>query len=131
MAVISIAIVVPIGFATKFYTGPFDEWFNNSVGGAIYIVFWCLVAALVWPRRPAVVPIVVAVLLITCGLEVMQLWKPPLLQSIRGHFIGRTILGTTFAASDFIYYFAGAILAWIWLRLIAARGDSSIAVEQQ
>lgn len=119
--IVSLLIVTPAGFAMKFYSGPGSAWFNNSVGGAMYVVFWCLLAAFIWPRRRAVAPIVATVFAVTCALEVMQLWNPPMLKAARSHFIGRTILGTTFVWSDFIYYCLGAAIAWLGLRLIAAR----------
>ena len=43
----------------------------------------------------------------TCILEVMQLWHPPFLEFLKSFFIGRTILGNTFAWSGFPYYFIG------------------------
>ena len=124
LAIVSLAIVTPAGFAMKFYSGPAADWFNNSAGGAMYVVFWCLLAAIVWPRRSAVTLIVITVLTVTCILETMQLWKAPPLQWVRSFFIGRTLIGTTFSPSDYIYYFAGALIGWFWLRLIAAPDEN-------
>jgi hypothetical protein len=55
---------------------------------------------------------------VTCALEFLQLWHPPLLESLRSNFIGRTILGSYFDWSDFTYYFAGSALGYLWLRLM-------------
>lgn len=111
---LSILIVTLIGFYTKFYTGPASLWVNNSLGGALYVTFWCLVLFLVLPAaRPWV--ICACVLTVTCALEFLQLWHPPFLTWLRSSFIGQTILGTTFVWSDFLYYFLGCGLGWLWL----------------
>lgn len=119
---ISLAIVVPLGFGTKFYEGPAADWVNNSLGGVFYEVFWCLLISLPLDvRRPGVVA--VSVLIVTCCLEFLQLWHPPLLELLRSTFIGRTILGTSFTWSDFPYYFLGCGISWLgirWLRLTFA-----------
>lgn len=114
---ISIAVIVPSGFASKFYDGPGDAWVNNSLGGVLYVVFFCLLLALLRPRRRAIPVIVISVFVITCALETAQLWKPGFLQDVRSTFVGRTLIGTTFAPSDFVYYIIGAAFGWLWLRL--------------
>ena len=115
---LSLAVIVPLGFYTKLgYRGPGEEWVRGSSGGAFYVVFWCLLAALLAPRvRP--VPICLAVLAATCGVEFLQLWHPPALQWARSTFVGRTILGDTFQWDDFPPYFLGSALAWLWLRAL-------------
>ncbi len=114
-ALISLAIVVPLGFGLKFYPGPGQAWVNNSLGGAAYVIFWCLVAFTVWPRRSAINPIVIGVLAITCALEALQLVDHAVLARIRSTFLGRTLIGTTFVWSDYIYYVLGAVLGRFWL----------------
>jgi hypothetical protein len=73
-------------------------------------MFWSLVIFLV---RPTLTPLKIGglVLVLTCGLEFLQLWHPKFLESIRRYFIGRTLLGTTFAWMDFIHYFIGCLLS--------------------
>ena len=112
--ILSIIILLPIGFYSKFYQGPAHVWVNDSLGGAFYEIFWCLVVFLFFTKT-APWKIAVAVFLITCALEFLQLWHPLFLELIRGNFIGRTILGTTFTWADFIYYIVGSLGAWIWL----------------
>ncbi len=114
----ALTVVTAAGFASKFYRGPGEAWLNDSVTGSLYVLFWCLAAAWVWPR---VSPwrITWIVLMTTCLLEVLQMWKPPWLQRARGTFLGAALLGTTFVASDFAYYALGATLGWWairWLR---------------
>ncbi len=106
------------GLAAKSYRGPGDEWLNDSLAGLFYVTFWCLAAALCFPEASPG-RIALAVLAMTCVLEVLQLWRPPWLQAVRGTFPGAALLGTTFVASDFVYYAIGAGLGWWtvrWLR---------------
>jgi hypothetical protein len=124
LTLVSIAVIVPVGFWLKSYDGPGRGWVNNSSAGVAYVIFWCLVLFLAWPRRAATGPIAAAVLLATGGLEVLQLWNPAPLAWARGTFIGRTLLGTTFAWSDFVYYVIGCGLALIWMRLLARWSES-------
>jgi hypothetical protein len=53
----------------------------------------------IWPGWSAA-RIAWVVLAATCCLEFLQLWHPPLLETLRSHFLGATILGTTFEWSD-------------------------------
>ena len=109
-------MIAPFGlYAKRGYSGPGAEWVHDSLGGVFYVIFWCLLVVLVWPRVTAA-RIAAAVLIVTCILEFMQLWHAPLLEQARSHFIGRTILGSYFDWSDFPYYFAGSAIAWVWLR---------------
>jgi hypothetical protein len=113
---LSLAVLVPLGFYLKLaYRGPFAPWVHDSFGGALYVIFWCLVVALVLPRT-APSRIAVGVLAATCAVEFSQRWHPPFLEWLRSFLIGRTILGSFFDWSDFPYYFLGAALGWLWLR---------------
>ena len=107
-------VIVPLGFYTKFYTGPAATWVNNSLGGVLYVIFWCLVIFLLAPgARPWVIAL--AVLVVTCVLEVAQLWHPPVLEWVRSSFMGRTLLGTHFTWSDFPHYVLGCGIGWLWI----------------
>ncbi len=118
----SLAVVLPLGFLLKFYTGPGQDWLNNSVAGLAYVIFWCLVFFFVWPSRRAITPIVAGVLLVTCVLETLQLWHPPFLEVVRSHFLGRALIGNSFAWTDFPYYVIGSAIGWLWLSGIAQIG---------
>ncbi len=113
--ILSILIVMPLGFATKFYHGPGAGVVNGSVGDSLYVVFWCLVVRWFFPSVRSG-KICLLVLLATCAIEFSQLWQLPFLQWIRSYFMGRIILGTTFDWEDFLWYFAGAGVGWLWLR---------------
>lgn len=114
---ISLCVIVPVGFYSKFYTGFGANWINNSLGGFFYEIFWCL-AIFLFSEKIKPWKIAAVVLLITCGLEILQLWHPAFLEFLRSYFIGRTVLGTTFSWSDFPYYFMGAAAGWLWMRLL-------------
>ena len=113
---LSLAAVVPLGILLKFYAGPYQAWVNNSAAGMVYELFWCLALFAIWPYRRAINRIVIGVFVVTCGLEAMQLWHPPLLQAVRSTFPGRVLIGTTFAWSDFAHYAVGSGIGWLWLR---------------
>ncbi len=38
-ALVSLTIVMGLGFGLKFYAGPGQAWINNSVGGTAYVIF--------------------------------------------------------------------------------------------
>ena len=118
---VSLAFVVPAGlYGKRYYHGPAEHFIQDSLGGVIYVILWCLVWAIIRPEWRAE-SIAAGVLAATCVLEFLQLWHPPLLEWLRSFFLGRTILGSYFDWSDFIYYFAGAALGYLWLRLMPPR----------
>ena len=107
--------LIPIGFALKFYSGPGNHWPNNYGAGVVYVIFFSLLAATIWPEEKYRFRIPLIVLLVTCALESLQLWHPPLLEAIRQTFIGAALIGTTFAWWDFPHYIVGALFAYGWL----------------
>lgn len=115
--ILSLSIVTPLGFASKAYQGIGREWFNNYAGAILYEIFWILLIMLIW-RNLSPLGVSVGVLLVTCFLEVLQLWQPPFLQAMRETFIGRTLLGTTFVWWDFPYYILGCLIGWLWVRYV-------------
>ncbi|MDA3813114.1 MAG: DUF2809 domain-containing protein [Candidatus Cloacimonetes bacterium] len=123
VTLISIIIITSSGFASKFYAGHREKWFNDSFGGLLYEVFWCLVISLILIKTKPW-KIASSVFTITCILEFLQLWHPKFLEMIRSTFIGKTIIGTTFVPSDFIYYFIGSLAGWIFLKKIRTFIDS-------
>jgi len=117
IVIIALLILTPIGFYSKFYSGPLHYWVNNSLGGVFYEMFWCLVLALFFKRlKPFQIACIV--LLATCLLEFLQLWHPPFLVSLRSNFIGVTILGNAFTWSDFPYYFIGSGFGLVLLNIL-------------
>jgi hypothetical protein len=117
----SLLLIVPVGFYSKVYAGPASNWVNNALSGAFYEIFWCLFIFFCLPgSRPALVA--VSVLAVTCALEFLQLWHPPLLEAVRSNFFGRALIGSDFAWADFPYYFLGSSLGWLWIRRLRKIG---------
>jgi hypothetical protein len=112
---LSLVVIVPTGFYSKWYRGPGAHWVNDSLGGVFYVIFWCVVFSFCLPTVRAA-RIALAVLAATCCLEFLQMWHPPFLEFLRSFFIGRTILGSSFDWYDFPYYFLGAALGWLWMK---------------
>ncbi len=108
-------IIVPLGIYSKFYCGQATNWVNNSLGGVLYVIFWCLFAFLFLSNTKPW-KIAAVVFAVTCFLEFLQLWHPPLLEFLRSNFIGKTILGTSFTWSDFPYYLVGCGIGWLWMK---------------
>ena len=118
-----LAGVILLGLYSKFYRGWYADWINNSVGGVLYVVFWCGLFDLILSQRTPK-GIALSVLLVTSLLEIMQLARHASLEYVRSFFWGRTLIGTTFAATDFIYYIIGSFLGYFWVRWIRQRGVS-------
>ncbi|MFN6463249.1 MAG: DUF2809 domain-containing protein [Nostoc sp. DedVER02] len=122
--IISILIVVPMGLLSKFYSGLAHQWFNDYGGDILYEIFWCLFAFCFFRSRTAIIQIPIWVFVITCILEFLQLWHPPLLNEIRATLIGKLLLGTTFVWWDFPHYLLGCVLGWLWLRQLQKIGNA-------
>ena len=119
-------MIIPLGLGTKWYGGPGAVWVNDYAGGLLYEIFWCLFVAFIWPRLfPLLISL--SVFLITCMLEVLQLWHPPFMEFIRSYWIGRTLIGTSFSWLDFPHYMAGSVLGWLIIRFIRNRTDSEFS----
>lgn len=117
----SLILIIPLGFASKLYKGPGSWWFNDYAGGMLYEIFWCLVAAFIWPRASGL-RIALWVLGVTSFLEFLQLWRPYFLEIVRSTFIGRTLIGISFTWWDFPYYVIGCCIGWLWIRLLKTSG---------
>ena len=114
IAILSFLFIIPIGIYTKFYSGLNSAWVNHSLGGIFYEIFWCILfSALLTNINP--IKISFFVLGFTCILEFLQLSDFALLQFVRSYFIGRILIGTSFAWTDFLYYFIGSGIGWLWI----------------
>ncbi len=110
--------VLALGLASKAYQGPGHIWIQSHAGGFFYVVFWVLLAAVVWSRASPF-RLAAAVLTVTCVLEFLQLWHPRPLELLRGHVPGRLLIGTTFSWRDIPPYLAGSLVGALvvqWLR---------------
>lgn len=107
------------GLACKYYHGPAAGWVNNwgpaSVAYELFFVFACF---FLWPYRAAAPRIAVGVFVATCLVEILQLWHPAWLDTIRTTFIGKSVLGNSFSWWDFPAYLVGSAAGWgclVWL----------------
>jgi hypothetical protein len=115
-----LAIVVPLGFATKFYAGPGAAWAAAYAGGFFYVLFWVFAFLTLAPNAsPGFVAL--GVLGITSALELLQLCHPPLLENIRSTFIGHALIGSTFSWWDFAYYGLATLAAPALARSVRSR----------
>ncbi len=121
--IIILLIITPIGFYSKFYSGPAECWINDSLGGLLYEIFWCLILFFLLPKTRSII-IAGGVLIITCVLEILQLWHPPILQTIRKTFIGKTLIGTSFVWSDFFYYFIGCCIGFFIIQFLKKKNTN-------
>lgn len=114
---ISIVLIVPIGYIIRFSQGIVPEQINDSFGSLAYEIFWILLVQFFHPKA-SILWTAIAVCLTTCLIEFLQLWQPPFLQAIRATLPGRLVLGNTFSWSDFPPYFIGSFLGYLWVKLL-------------
>lgn len=112
---VSILAVLPLGYWVRFSGN--SAGLHDAFGSVFYEIFWILLAAFCFPQT-SLSSIAATVFLLTCGIEFLQLWQPPLLQTIRSTLPGRLFLGTTFNWTDFPAYFVGSGLGWGWGKAI-------------
>ena len=110
--------------ACKHYSGPAHDWVNNSFGGLLYEVFWCVIGALVFPRTNPL-KIALSVFIATCTLETLQLFDWGILRFVRSFYIGQVLIGTTFTVSDFLYYILGCLLGWVVILQLKYRSKAT------
>ncbi|NES72330.1 MAG: DUF2809 domain-containing protein [Okeania sp. SIO2D1] len=122
LSLISLLLITPMGLYSKVYSGPGKVWFNQYLGGVLYEIFWCLLLFFIVPKKRAIAPIAVWVFIVTCALELLQLWQAPWLITIRSSVVGRYLLGTTFVWLDFPHYLLGCLIGWLWLQWIWSLG---------
>ncbi len=103
-------LLTPLGFATKFYTGPGRVWVHAYAGDILYPMFWYFIAVLFFPDvRPA--SLCLLVFLFSTLIEFSQLGNGDALLWLRQSFLGRTLVGVSFSLVDILYYYVGSMLA--------------------
>ncbi|MCB2197479.1 MAG: DUF2809 domain-containing protein [Bacteroidetes bacterium] len=118
ISIILLALIIPLGFYSKLYSGIGSDWVNNKLGGVFYEIFWCLVFFIIFTKSKPI-HVAVGVLVVTSLLEFVQLLNNAFLEVIRSNFIGQTIIGNSFAWSDFPYYVAGALVGYLILKKVS------------
>jgi hypothetical protein len=117
----ALLVVTPAGFLFKFYSGPAQRWLNDYGAGLLYEVFWILVIFFFLPKKVLTNTIPFWVFIVTCALEILQLWNPWILEKIRSYFLGRALIGTSFSWWDFPHYAIGSVLGWLLIKWIIKR----------
>jgi hypothetical protein len=93
------------------------------------VIFWSLVFSILLPRRRTG-RVAIAVFLVTCILEILQLWHPPILESVRSTFLGVTLIGNSFSWLDMVHYTIGLVIsAWL-LRFLSGIESKKLTVKQ-
>lgn len=123
---IACAVSVALCLLYAYFRSELPHWWRNYGGGVPYVLFWILFAFTVIPHRRYIVPVVVGVVLLTCGLEVLQLWNPEPLAQFRSTKFGAALLGSSFVWMDFPPYFIGGVVGWAVLRLIARQSPNEV-----
>lgn len=103
---LSAGAAVVLGYLVRFY-GPGPEWLNDGLGSVAYEIFWIVLVLFCFPKASPL-KVSIGVFAITCGLEVLQLWKQPFLETLRATLPGRLVLGNTFSWDDFPAYGIGS-----------------------
>ncbi|MBC8312688.1 MAG: DUF2809 domain-containing protein [Candidatus Cloacimonetes bacterium] len=124
VTLIILTIIVLLGFGSKFYQGICADLVNNSFSGVFYEIFWCFIVFLIF-RKISPSAIAIIIFITTSILEFLQLWKTPFLEIIRSNFIGRTLIGTSFVWTDFLYYLIGCIISVFLMRWVLCKISGS------
>ncbi|BAU62796.1 hypothetical protein STA3757_01470 [Stanieria sp. NIES-3757] len=115
---ISLLIIIPLGLGPKIYTGFGQGWVNDYAGDILYEIAWCLFFFWFFPSKKATVLIPIWVFLVTCIIEICQLWFGLIPETIRSSIIWKLLLGSTFVWWDFPHYALGCLIGWFWLSQI-------------
>jgi hypothetical protein len=122
---IACLISVALCFLYAYYRSELPHWWSQYGGGIPYVLFWILLTFTVLPQRSYIMGITVGVVLMTCGLEFMQLVDVGWLTQFRTTKFGAALLGNTFVWMDIPPYFIGGAIGWVVLFLISSREEST------
>ena len=122
LIVASLLIIIPLGLYSKAYTGIAQTWVRDYLGDVLYEILWCLIVF--WFVRPIenlaqlrsiTSKIAGWVFVVTCAIEVNQLWFHLVPVAVRSHLLWRLLLGVGFDKWDFVYYAFGSFIGWWWI----------------
>lgn len=100
------------------YRGWAQPWIRFYISSIVYVMILSVGLFAVVPSRRNIRRIPVIVFVLTCGLEFLQLYKPPILQAFRAMLIGAAIIGTDFVWLQFPFYIAGAGCSYLLLKFL-------------
>ncbi|MFT4550494.1 MAG: hypothetical protein ACI8XO_000680 [Verrucomicrobiales bacterium] len=110
-------VVVVIGLASRSRVIPMPAFFVKYAGDTLWAVLVFLLLAFLRPRFD-VLRLAGGALVIAFGVELLQLYQAPWLNSIRDTLPGRLVLGQGFLFSDLILYMVGigsAAILYQWM----------------
>lgn len=119
VSLVLLFILSAVGFwMWRCYRGWGQYWVKDYVSGIVYVMVLSVAMFTVLPSRKNTVRIPLIVFMLTCILEFLQLYKPPILQAFRATLIGQALIGTTFVWLQFPFYIAGAISSYFLLKFL-------------
>jgi hypothetical protein len=119
ISLIALVALSIVGFwMWKCYRGWADCWIRFYISSIVYVMILSVGLFTVLPSRKNVWRIPLIVFVLTCGLEFLQLYKPPILQAFRAMLIGAALIGTDFVWLQFPFYVIGALCSYLLLRFI-------------
>ena len=102
----------------RYYRGWAQPWIRFYISGIVYVMILSVGLFAVVPSRRNIRRIPIIVFVLTCGLEFLQLYKPPILQAFRATLVGAALIGTCFVPLQFPFYIAGAICSYLLLKFL-------------
>ncbi|MFT6041502.1 MAG: hypothetical protein ACJAZ8_000736 [Planctomycetota bacterium] len=119
-----LVIIVALGLGTMVYSGPGAEPVRQQLGGTFYVLAWIYLALCVRPDW-SYLRVGLVVFALTCLVELSQLWHPAGLETVRGHWLGQLLLGSSFDWRDFLGYALGLLIA-LGLERGSGKADESV-----
>ena len=126
LCAIALGLTVPLGLASKAYTGWGQAWVEGYLGDVLFEMAWIFFIGCLRPRVSSL-KLSLWVFGLTSAVETLQLWQPAWLQAIRATLFGKLFLGSTFVWADFLYYAIGCWLGWAILSAIQTRAGLNVA----
>lgn len=124
---ISLLLVVPLGYGARFYLNSEQEWLRNLLGNIAYESFWIWLVVFLFPQT-APLNAAVGVCVASFAIEFLQLWHPAWLEAVRATLPGRLILGNSFLWADLPQYGLGSFVGWLWLWTLSRKLNRKIRV---
>ena len=102
----------------RYYRGWAQSLIRFYISSIVYVMILSVGLFAVVPSRRNIRRIPIIVFVLTCGLEFLQLYQPPILQAFRATLIGAALIGTDFVWQQFPFYILGAICSYLLLKWI-------------
>ncbi|MBE0583637.1 MAG: DUF2809 domain-containing protein [Desulfofustis sp.] len=113
-------ICLPLWLSAKFYGGPFHEQVGNFLAGIFFLICWALVIQIILPRLRET-PLLIALFLLFCTIELLAWQSPELLQGITLTLDNRTVIGDHYSLNKIPYYGVGAFIGYFILKACRSR----------